>query len=78
MQVGPARDAAVNVVATEFASQNPAQAVIWAESIGTPDLRDSCLEEVAVAWLKTDPSSARAWLTSANLPTETKNRLLAQ
>jgi hypothetical protein len=75
---GPARDAAVDLVADELASQNPAQAVSWAESIGTPELRNTRLEDVATAWLKTDPSAARTWLASANLPTETKARLLTQ
>ena len=45
-------------------------------SISPPDLRNSCLTQVATIWLKSDPAAARTWLANAKLPVETKNRLL--
>ena len=78
LQPGPSRDAAYNVLATQTTSQSPTTAIKWAQGIGAPDLRETRLEQVAIAWLQSDRAAARTWITASELSPETKNRLLQQ
>ena len=48
------------------ASTDPLTAAQWAESIGNDNLRNSQIESIASAWLKTDANRASAWIATTN------------
>ena len=72
----PARDAAIGAYVNKLALQFPESAALWAKSIQDESLRMRELETVGELWMGTDPISARAWISQAALPEQTKTRLL--
>ncbi|MGI8890733.1 MAG: hypothetical protein ACR2G0_08120 [Chthoniobacterales bacterium] len=75
---GSVRDQAVASFSASLAYQEPANAFTWAATISDPNLRQTSLDAVAGDWLKNDRMAAVAWIQKSSLPTEEKNRLLAQ
>ena len=62
--------------ANSIAYQYPELAAPWAEALTEETARNSALENVAQQWLRTDSTSARAWIDKTSLPDDVKQRLL--
>jgi hypothetical protein len=72
-----AQDAAVAAYVEKVAVQYPAMAAEWAKQIQSDALRYQQMENLGELWLRNDSTAARAWISQASLPEETKSRLLA-
>jgi hypothetical protein len=55
---------------------DPQTAAQWAETIGNQSVRNSQIESIATAWLKTDANRATAWIMNSSLSEDVKARLL--
>ena len=78
MPEGKIRDTALNSVANRYVGDAPETAVAWALAINDPTTRTSSLESIVRQWKRYDSKAAEAWVTSSNLPAETKNKLLGK
>lgn len=65
-------------IAPALAQQDPASAIAWAQSLSAPAARDAATAAAYARWLDNTPDAARAWLASANLPSDLRNRLKAE
>lgn len=77
LEASPSRDIAVSAYVSKIASAFPELAADWAVDIADPILRDRELERVGEIWMTSDAAAARAWISQATLPVETKSRWLA-
>jgi len=77
LEPGSAHDVAVDAYVVQLAPQSPAVAAQRTQDIGNENLRVRDMETVAVAWLDSDASAARSWITQSALPPPVKARLLA-
>jgi hypothetical protein len=58
-----------------LANDNPAAAIALLNKL-TPENREGTAEMIAAQWLQVDPAAARAWIATAPLTDEVKQRLL--
>nr|MBA3386654.1 hypothetical protein [Chthoniobacterales bacterium] len=73
---GGSRDAAVTAYTQRVAATDPQAAAQWAETIGNESTRNSQMESIAAAWLKTDANRASVWIVNSSLSNGVKARLL--
>jgi hypothetical protein len=73
---GSTKDRAIAAVAPQIAKEDPAIAINWAAAIGDQGLRQKNIESVAQKWLRRDKVAATAWISSAPIPAETRQKLL--
>ena len=67
--------AAAASIAPQLAQRDPAAALAWAQTLADLAAREAAIAAAYTRWVDNAPSVARAWLDSANLPGEFKNRL---
>ncbi|MFN0125281.1 MAG: hypothetical protein ACKV19_01185 [Verrucomicrobiales bacterium] len=70
-----ARDFAINGFTAALAHQDPQAAVIWAETIAIPGLREATVVRAGQRYFQTDPAAAAAWLAASNLSAEARQRV---
>ncbi|MDA7613858.1 hypothetical protein N8586_01865, partial [Verrucomicrobiales bacterium] len=70
------RDAAISGFSRGYAWQDPEVAIAWALDISDPQLRQESLTRAGQVFLRRDAESARAWLESSGLPSETQQAIL--
>jgi hypothetical protein len=56
--------------------QYPEMAAPWAEAMTDPQQRDQAMQNVPRQWMRTDSTSAKAWITKSSLPDDVKQRLM--
>jgi hypothetical protein len=78
LPAGQSRDTAVAAYTRRVATTDPQTAAQWAETINNESIRNSQMESIASAWLRTDANRAAAWITNSSLSDEVKARLLPQ
>ena len=71
----PELDRAVAMVTYRTASEDPAVAMTWAESIKNDGYRGRLMERVAGEWQARDPEAFEAYLSASELSDERKERL---
>jgi hypothetical protein len=76
LPAGATKDSAIVAVAPQIAQADPAIAVNWAAAIGDESLRQENIESFARKWLRRDKVAATAWISSAPIPVETRQKLL--
>jgi hypothetical protein len=76
LPAGSTKDSAIAAVAPQIAQQDLATAVNWASAIGDQRLRQENIETFARKWLRRDKVAATAWIFSAPIPVETRQKLL--
>jgi hypothetical protein len=76
LQSSAARDKALIMVASTWAQRSPEEAVRWAASLREEPLRTDAITGAHSYWMLQDVAAARAWLETADLPPETKSKLL--
>ena len=64
-------------LAPTLAQHDPVSALAWSQTLPAPAAREAAQAAAFDRWLGNAPAAARAWLAAANLPPETKARLLA-
>lgn len=62
-------------LAPGLAQRDPVGTMAWAQTLPTAEAREATTIAAYARWLKNAPAEARAWLTTSNLPAETKVRL---
>lgn len=72
---GPDKDGALQRLSSKLAAEDPRSALAWVFLIADPGARARQTERVAREWLRFEPAAAAAWIR-ANLPEETRNKLL--
>ncbi len=75
---GPARDRLAQQFVALTEGVRPDLAAPWANAFTDDRLRQFHVEQIARAWLNTDPDAARRWLHGTSLPEEKKQQLLAK
>ena len=76
LPAGPKKDTTLRCLAEKIAYEDPAMAIHWASSIKNPKLREQSPANLAPDWLRHDTASAKAWLASAPISEETRQRIL--
>jgi len=74
--VGPPRDAAIAEYAHLLANTAPDEALRWAEQIGDDELRLNRMRRFSRKLYAKDPDAVKAWLEEADVPPETRQRIL--
>lgn len=72
----PWRVAAALQIATNIVDDDPERALAWAESIENPRARENAIVITVRRWRTRDPGAADAWLESAEVPQQTRERVL--
>jgi len=75
---GTDRDTAVKRYASRVFETDPEAALIWAGSLAVEEERHSEVEQYARRYLRNDPARAKRWIAASSLPSEARERLLAQ
>jgi hypothetical protein len=57
---------------------DPKTAAGWAEKIADEKQRTSRMESIGYNWIRQDPTGAQAWLSTAPLSDQSKQRILKQ
>lgn len=70
------RDHAYAGLSKGFAIQHPNDALDWANQINDQTLKNRVVAEIALLLMRFNPSSARSWIQSIDLPADTKTQLL--
>jgi hypothetical protein len=76
LPTSPARDVAARAEVTALAGGNPSSAFTWGASIGNTTMQSNQLNKVVQSWSRTDPNSAAAAVQAADLPDNTRTRLM--
>ena len=75
---GSARDRLAQHFVFIIEDTRPDLAAPWVDAFTDEVVRQDHIEQIARAWLTTDPAAARTWLQGTSLPDEKKQRLLAK
>lgn len=67
-------DNAVVTFSKAILENNPGTAAAWSFSVTDSKLRWKLMEDIAVSWLKKDPSQARLYIDKTDLPKATKDK----
>ncbi|MEM8956020.1 MAG: hypothetical protein AAGD22_17830 [Verrucomicrobiota bacterium] len=71
------RDFAINGFTAALRWSDPEGAVIWAQEIQNPHIRDAAVVRAAETFFETNPAAANQWLNSASLPKTTVDSISA-
>lgn len=72
----PYLDPAIQALVGTVSRSNPEGAVMWASTISDPRARSSAIVNASREWMRMDPAKASAYIASAPLTPDQKNRLL--
>ncbi|MEM7143596.1 MAG: hypothetical protein AAF591_00585 [Verrucomicrobiota bacterium] len=71
------RDFAINGFTAALRWSDPEGAVVWAQEIQNPHIRDAATVRAAETFFETNPTAANRWLNSASLPKATVDNISA-
>ncbi len=74
----PERDFAINGFTAALAHRDPESAVIWAEQITNPGLREAATLRAAQRFYAQDPAAASDWLATSGLSADSREKVLQQ
>ncbi len=72
---GVTRDAGARAIAREFVREDPAGAIVWANSIQDAKEREDTLVDVARRYMRDDQAAATAWLATSGLSEEAQKQV---
>ena len=72
---GATRDAGARAIAREFVREDPAGAIVWANSIQDAKEREDTLVDVARRYMREDQAAATAWLATSGLSEDAQKQV---
>ena len=75
LPAGESRDAGASAIAREFVREDPAGAIVWANSIADAKQREETLVDVGRRYMREDQAAAAAWLAQSGLSAEAQQQI---
>ena len=75
LPAGESRDAGARAIAREFVREDPAGAIVWANSIADTKEREEALVDVGRRYMRDDQAAATAWLQQSGLSAEAQQQI---
>lgn len=72
---GPSKDLAISELCSAIDQEDAETALAWARTISNEEIRMDRSEKILRTWLDEDPERAKAWMATARLPPDLKQRL---